>query len=73
MNSPPAPDRVRIGGPLRPFADGYLAHLVEQGYALRTARLEPQFVARQPNLAQTSVRSGWGPVGLAAAWLGQLV
>ena len=31
--------------PLRPFADGYLAHLVEHGYALRTAQLEPQFVA----------------------------
>ena len=27
----PAPDRVRIGGPVRPFADGYLAPLVELG------------------------------------------
>jgi len=31
---------VRIGGPLRPFADGCLADLVEPGHALRTAQFE---------------------------------
>jgi hypothetical protein len=34
---------VRIGGPLRPFADGYLADVVEEGYALRPAQFELRF------------------------------
>jgi hypothetical protein len=34
---------VRIAGPLRPFADGFHADLVEEGYALRTAQSELRF------------------------------
>ncbi len=45
MNSPAAPDHVRISGPLKPFAGGYITYLVERGYALRTAQFELQFVA----------------------------
>jgi copper chaperone CopZ len=37
---------VRIGGPLRPFADGYLADLVERGYALRHRTVRELFPAR---------------------------
>jgi hypothetical protein len=37
----PRPDRVRVSGPLSPFADGYAAHLAERGYlpASRQAHL----------------------------------
>lgn len=30
--------RVPVGGPLGPFADGFAAHLVEQGYSLRSVQ-----------------------------------
>ncbi|MGB0094239.1 MAG: hypothetical protein WBP81_17130 [Solirubrobacteraceae bacterium] len=30
----PAPDRVRVSGPLAVFADGFFVELVEQGYRL---------------------------------------
>lgn len=45
MNSPPAPDRVRVTGPLTPFADGFCAYLVERGYSLRSAQFQLQFLA----------------------------
>jgi integrase/recombinase XerD len=45
MNSPPAPDRVRVVGPLAPFADGFLTYLVERGYSLRSAQFQLQFLA----------------------------
>lgn len=45
MNSPAAPDRVRVVGPLAPFADRFLSYLVEQGYSLRSAQFQLQFLA----------------------------
>jgi integrase/recombinase XerD len=36
--SEPAPDRVQVNGPLATFADGFRAHLVEQGHSLWSAQ-----------------------------------
>lgn len=41
----PAPDRVRIGGPLMSFAEGFGGCLIERGYALWTVQFHMQFVA----------------------------
>ena len=41
----PAPDRVRVSGPLAAFADGYLVDLVEQGYRLWPAQKHLYFLA----------------------------
>ena len=41
----PAPDRVRVSGPLSAFADGCLVDLVEQGYRLWPAQRHLYFVA----------------------------
>ena len=38
MSDQSALDRVRLAGPLAKFADGYRAHLAEQGYSLRGAQ-----------------------------------
>ena len=41
----PAPDRVRVSGPLASFADGFRVHLVEQGYSLWSAQFQLLLVA----------------------------
>ena len=41
----PAPDRVRVSGPLAAFADGFLVDLVEQGYRLWPAQRHLYFLA----------------------------
>jgi site-specific recombinase XerD len=41
----PAPDRVRVSGPLAAFADGFLVDLVEQGYRLWPAQAHLEFLA----------------------------
>ena len=41
----PAPDRVRVSGPLAAFADGFLVDLVEQGYRLWPAQKHLYFLA----------------------------
>ena len=42
----PAPDRVRVSGPLAAFADGFLVDLVEQqGYRLWPAQRHLEFLA----------------------------
>lgn len=41
----PAPDRVRVSGPLAAFADGFFADLVEQGYRLWPAQRHLEFLA----------------------------
>src|SRR4051812_7198220 len=41
----PAPDRVRVSGPLSAFADGFVADLVEQGYRLWPAQAHLEFLA----------------------------
>ncbi|MGE5764299.1 MAG: hypothetical protein ACM3ZF_10610 [Mycobacterium leprae] len=42
----PRPDRVRAGGPLSPFADGYSGHLAERGYLPGSVRAHLQLLAR---------------------------
>jgi site-specific recombinase XerD len=41
----PAPDRVRVSGPLAAFADGFLVDLVEQGYRQWPAQKHLYFLA----------------------------
>jgi integrase/recombinase XerD len=41
----PAPDRVRVSGPLAAFADGFLVDLVGQGYRLWPAQKQLYFLA----------------------------
>src|SRR3954454_14364336 len=41
----PAPDRVRVSGPLAAFADGFVVDLVEQGYRLWPAQAHVEFLA----------------------------
>ena len=41
----PAPDRVRVSGPLAAFADGFLVDLVEQGYRLWPTQRHLTFLA----------------------------
>ena len=41
----PAPDRVRVSGPLAAFADGFFVDLVEQGYRLWPAQRHLEFLA----------------------------
>jgi integrase/recombinase XerD len=41
----PAPDRVRVSGPLVAFADGFLLDLIEQGYRLWPAQRHLEFLA----------------------------
>jgi integrase/recombinase XerD len=41
----PAPDRVRVSGPLASFAGGFRVHLVEQGYSLWSVQFQLQLVA----------------------------
>jgi integrase/recombinase XerD len=41
----PAPDRVRVSGPLASFADGFRVHLVEQGYSPWSAQFQLLLVA----------------------------
>jgi integrase/recombinase XerD len=43
--SEPAPDRVRVSGPLAMFADGFCGHLVEQGHSLWSAQAHLALVA----------------------------
>ena len=43
--SRPAPDRVRVSGPLASFADGFRVHLVEQGYSLWSTQFQLLLVA----------------------------
>jgi site-specific recombinase XerD len=43
--SEPAPERVRVVGPLAPFADGFRVDLVERGYALWSAQFQLLLVA----------------------------
>ena len=42
----PRPDRVRVSGPLAPFADGFRVHLVEQGYSLASTQSLLQSLAQ---------------------------
>src|SRR5436305_13615170 len=42
----PRPDRVRVSGPLSPFADGYSAHLAERGYLPPSVRGHLQLLAQ---------------------------
>ena len=41
----PAPDRVRVSGPLAAFADGFFVDLVEHGYRLWPAQAHLEFLA----------------------------
>ena len=41
----PRPDRVRIRGPLRAFADGFHAYLLERGYSLTSVQFHLQLLA----------------------------
>jgi integrase/recombinase XerD len=41
----PAPDHVRVSGPLASFADGFRMHLVGQGYSLWSAQFQLLLVA----------------------------
>ena len=41
----PRPDRVRVTGPLRAFADGFRAYLFERGYSLISVRFHLQLLA----------------------------
>lgn len=41
----PAPDRVRVSGPLASFADGFRLHLVEQGHSLWSAEAHLRLAA----------------------------
>jgi integrase/recombinase XerD len=41
----PAPDRVRVSGPLASFADGFRVYLVGQGYSLWSAQFQLLLVA----------------------------
>ena len=41
----PAPDRVRVSGPLAAYADGFFVDLVEQGYRLWPAQRHLEFLA----------------------------
>lgn len=50
----PAPDRVRVGGPLAPSPDGFFVDLVEQGYRLWPAQAHLEFVASVSRWMQTS-------------------
>jgi integrase/recombinase XerD len=44
--SEPAPERVRVSGPLAAYADGFRAHLVvERGYSLGAAKAQLELVA----------------------------
>jgi hypothetical protein len=52
---------VRIGGPLRLFAGGYLADLVELGYALRTAQVELPIRRVDTPRAGNGFRGVWHP------------
>jgi hypothetical protein len=45
VRSDPAPDRVRVSGPLTPFPAGFCVHLLEQGYSLWSAQFHLQFLA----------------------------
>jgi site-specific recombinase XerD len=45
MKSDVAPDRVRMSGPLTPFADGFGAQLLERGYSLWSVQFHLQFLA----------------------------
>jgi integrase/recombinase XerD len=44
--SDPRLDRVRVNGPLAPFADGFGEELVGRGYSLRSAQSQLEFVAQ---------------------------
>src|SRR6266545_6400880 len=44
--SEPAPDRVRVSGPLAMFADGFRAHLVERGYSPWSAQFHLYVLAQ---------------------------
>jgi hypothetical protein len=43
----PAPDRVRVSGPLAAFADGFFVDLGEQGYRLWPAQRHLEFLASE--------------------------
>lgn len=42
----PRPDRVRVGGPLSPFAEGFSAHLSEGGYLPASVQAHLQLLAQ---------------------------
>ncbi len=42
----PRPDRVRVSGPLAPFADGYSMHLAEAGYLPASVQAHLQRLAQ---------------------------
>lgn len=62
----PRPDRVRVTGPLVPFADGFHAHLVERGYSLTSVQFHLQLLA---NLSRWMEAERLDGLGLSAAVL----
>jgi hypothetical protein len=50
----PAPDRVRVSGPLAPFADGFLVELVERGYRLWPAQAQLEYLASVSRWMETA-------------------
>jgi integrase/recombinase XerD len=51
--SEPAPDRVRVSGPLVSFADGFRVHLVEQGHSLWSAQAHLELLAHVSRWMET--------------------
>ena len=59
----PAPDRVRVSGPLAVFADGFFVDLVEQGYRLWPAQRHLEFLA---SVSRWMEAEGLGVEGLTS-------
>lgn len=60
--SQPAPDRVRVSGPLASFADGFRVRLVQQGYSLWSVQFQLLLVA---HLSRWMEAEGLGVAQLA--------
>lgn len=60
--SQPAPDRVRVSGPLASVAEGFRVHLVQQGYSLWSMQFQLLLVA---HLSRWMEAEGLGVAQLA--------
>jgi integrase/recombinase XerD len=68
MSDQPAPGRVRLSGPLARFADGFRAHLFEQGYSLWGAQEQLYLLA---HVSRWMEAEGVELAALSPAALGQ--
>ncbi len=64
------PSRVRVAGPLQPFARGFGEHLMRQGYARSSAVAQVQLMA---HLSRWMAAEGVPAAGLTPARLEQFV